>query len=164
MPIGCPGKLPPRRLTTGLGHAREPKINSIGQHRREESLPVFGRRLGAQMQESIPQIRPLIDLGEQLGNLDVRHQRICLFGEEFRRFRGVLTQRGDAQIPAGERHVGQCVVPCFGRNRCQVVFEPLLAIGQIGRQMRVNVEGKRLFLHRAEGRRPLHPQSAEARR
>jgi len=30
MPIGSPGKLPPRRLATGLGHAREPEINAIG--------------------------------------------------------------------------------------------------------------------------------------
>ena len=33
MPIGSPGKLPPRRLATGLGHAREPEINAIGQNR-----------------------------------------------------------------------------------------------------------------------------------
>jgi hypothetical protein len=72
-PIGSPGKLPPRRLATGLGHAREPEINAIGQNRSEESLPIFGRHLGAQMQESIAQTRPLIDLGEQFGNLDVRH-------------------------------------------------------------------------------------------
>ena len=67
MPIGSPGKLPPRRLATGLGHAREPEINAIGQNRSEESLPIFGRHLGAQMQESIAQTRPLIDLGEQFG-------------------------------------------------------------------------------------------------
>ena len=73
MPIGSPGKLPPRRLATGLGHAREPEINAIGQNRSEESLPIFGRHLSAQMQESIAQTRPLIDLGEQFGNLDVRH-------------------------------------------------------------------------------------------
>src|SRR6476660_6295980 len=73
MPIGSPGKLPPRRLATGLGHAHEPEINAIGHNRSEESLPIFGRHLGAQMQESIAQTRPLIDLGEQFGNLDLRH-------------------------------------------------------------------------------------------
>jgi hypothetical protein len=95
MPIGRPGKLSPSRLVTGLGHARESEINAVGQYRSKESLPILGRRLGAQMQESIAHIRPLIDLGEQFGNLDVRHQRICLFGEDFCGLRGVLAQRGD---------------------------------------------------------------------
>src|ERR1700751_438479 len=95
-----PGKLPPRRLATGLGHARWPEINAIGQNRSEESLLICGRRLGAQMQESISQTRPLIDLGQQFSNLDVRHQRIRLFSEGFCGFRGVLAQMGDAQIPS----------------------------------------------------------------
>ena len=94
MPIGCPGKLSPTRLVTGLGHARESEINAIGQYRSEESLPILGRCLGAEMHESIAHTRPLIDLGEQFGNLDVRHQRIRLFSEGFCGFRGVLAQRG----------------------------------------------------------------------
>ena len=65
MPIGRPGKLPPSRLVTGLGHAREPEINAVGQYRSKECLPIFGRRLGSQMQESIAHLCPLIDLGEQ---------------------------------------------------------------------------------------------------
>jgi len=36
MPIGRPGKLPPRRLVTGLGHARESEINAVGQYRGEQ--------------------------------------------------------------------------------------------------------------------------------
>lgn len=131
MPIGSPGKLPPRRLATGLGHAREPEINAIGQNRSEESLPIFGRRLGAQMQETISQTRPLIDLGQQFGNLDVRHQRIRLFSEGFCGFRGVLAQRGDAQIPVGERNIGQCFLPCLACDRDQVVLEPLPTLGQV---------------------------------
>src|SRR5258707_11260098 len=68
MPIGSPGKLPPRGLATGLGHAREPEINAIGQNRSEESLPIFGRRLGAQMQESISQTRPRQPLAAHWGS------------------------------------------------------------------------------------------------
>jgi hypothetical protein len=33
MPIGHPRKLPPSRLVTGLGHARQPEINAISQYR-----------------------------------------------------------------------------------------------------------------------------------
>ena len=43
MPIGGPAKLPPTRLVTGLGHAREPEVNAISQYRSEESLPILGR-------------------------------------------------------------------------------------------------------------------------
>ena len=63
LPIGRPAKLSPSRRVTGLGHAREPEINAIGQYRSEESLPILGRRLGAEMQELITPTRPLIDLG-----------------------------------------------------------------------------------------------------
>ena len=53
VPIGRPGQLPPSRFAAGLGHARESEINAIGQQNRGEQ--------GAQMQELIAQIRPLID-------------------------------------------------------------------------------------------------------
>ena len=72
LPIGRPAKLSPSRRVTGLGHAREPvtglgparepEINAIGQYRSEESLPILGRRLGAEMQELITPTRPLIEL------------------------------------------------------------------------------------------------------
>lgn len=47
MPIGRPGKLSPSRLVTGLGHAREAEINTIGQYRSKKGLPILGRSLGA---------------------------------------------------------------------------------------------------------------------
>ena len=43
MPIGRPGQLPPRHLVTGLGHAREPEINAIGQYRSKESASRISR-------------------------------------------------------------------------------------------------------------------------
>ena len=64
MPIGCPAKLPPTRVLTGLGHAREPEINAISQYRSEESLPILGWCLCAEMHESIAHTRPLVDLGD----------------------------------------------------------------------------------------------------
>jgi hypothetical protein len=35
VPIGRPGQLPPGRFTAGLGHAREPEVDAIGQYRGE---------------------------------------------------------------------------------------------------------------------------------
>jgi hypothetical protein len=32
---------------TGLGHAREAEINTIGQYRSKKGLPILGRSLGA---------------------------------------------------------------------------------------------------------------------
>jgi len=113
MPIGCPAKLSPTRLVTGLGHAREPEINAIGEYRSEEGLPILGRCLCAEMHESIAHTCPLIDLGEEFGNLDVRHQRLRLFSEGFRGFRGVFAQRREAQLPVGECDIGQCVLSCL---------------------------------------------------
>src|SRR5262245_29773271 len=83
MPISRPGKLSPSRLVAGLGHAREPEIDAVRQYGSKECLPVFGWCLGSQVQKSITNIRPLINLGEQLCNLDVRHQRVRLFCEGF---------------------------------------------------------------------------------
>ena len=59
------------------------------------------------MQELIAQIRPLIDLREQFGNLDVRHQRIGIFSEDFSGFRRVFL-RSDAMRRFGIEDNGDC--------------------------------------------------------
>ena len=54
---------------------------------------IFWGHLSAQMQESIAQTRPLIDLGEQFGNLDVRHSSIA-FSAKVSADSGVFLRNG----------------------------------------------------------------------
>ena len=109
-PIGSPGKLPPRRLATGLGHAREPEINAIGQNRSEQSLPIFGRHLGAPMQESIARYG-------RLGGLR-RTKRISVFpgGQEACRYHpsGTPNAPGCGYNPATSNP--------FGANQVRVLL------------------------------------------
>ena len=107
VPIGGPGQLPPGRLMAGLGHTCQPEVDAIGQYCGEQRVPNLRWCLRAQMQKTITQTGPLIDLGKQFGNLDMWDQRIGLFGKGFGGFRVFLRKGEMRKSPSASETSGK---------------------------------------------------------
>ena len=66
-----------------LGHAREPEIEPIGEHRRHQGAVVDGRRARAQMCETFGEERPSRHFGQQVGDANARQHGVKSLGQSF---------------------------------------------------------------------------------
>ena len=102
MPGLQPGELGVSRTGARFGHFGQAQVDRVGQDRSQQQIFVFGEVAGFQVREVAGEARPLIDLHQQLGNLDVRqnHGRLvdqCLRGVGHRSI-----QRRDLQARFGD--------------------------------------------------------------
>lgn len=84
-----------------------PQVARVGQEHRQEQRPVFRGRARAQVGEVPREVRPLIDLQQQFGDLEVRHQAVDLLLEPLGHLRHALGEGLDLQQRIGDRGIGQ---------------------------------------------------------
>jgi hypothetical protein len=125
----------------GLGHLGEPKIDAIGQDRRQQQRLVPGGVTGFQMCEVPGETRPLINFHQEFGDLDVRQQHRRLVDQGLRGLRHRRIQRRDLQAGLGKDGIRQIIGRRHAVNggellfqQCQSVVQILIAIRGHGKQ------------------------------
>ena len=97
MPGLQPGELGVGRSGAGLGHFRQPQVDRVGQDRGQQQVLVLGQIARFQVCEVASEARPIINLHQKLGNLDVRQDHGRLVDQRLRSVRHCRIERRDFQ-------------------------------------------------------------------
>ena len=132
MPTGRPGEPAIARDAAGVGHAGQAEVGGIGQCGREHDTAVVGGQAGVQMPESRAEVRPTIDLGQELGDTHAWHHPVEPLGQMLGSLRRHRLQWRDAQGSTGDADVLETVGERMGVDLVEALLEqraPALEVG-----------------------------------
>ena len=83
MPVRRPGEAAEADAGARFGHAGEAEVEAVGQDSGHDQTAVVDCISGTQMGETVGEIGPSIDLGDQIGDADVGQHAVEAFVQRF---------------------------------------------------------------------------------
>jgi hypothetical protein len=153
MPPGRPGEPAIARDTAGVGHAGQAEIGGVGQRGREHDAAVIGRQAGMQVPESRAEVRPAIDLGQELGDAHAWYHSVEPLGQILGSLRRHRLQRRDAQGRAGDTDILETVGERVDVDLVEALLEQRALAHEVGVDIARHRDRQRAgLIHRGEER------------